>query len=55
MVWIIGLIAALAIRETFQKKRSCAVAVAQEDEAPPWDDWSVSEAMHVLRGLPDEE
>lgn len=55
MVWVIGIIAALAIREAFQQKRTHAVAVAQEDEESLWDEWSVSEARNVLRGLPDEE
>lgn len=55
MVWVIGIIAALAIHETIQQKRTRAVAVAQEGDESLWDDWSVSEARHVLRRLPDEE
>ena len=52
MVWLVGIIVLLAVQDM---RRSRSVAVAPEDEEPLWDDWSVSEARHVLRGLPDEE
>jgi hypothetical protein len=53
MVWLIGIIAVLAVRETMRQKGR--PAPEPEEEEPLWDEWSTSEARFVLGRLPDEE
>jgi hypothetical protein len=53
VAWLIAILAALAVHDHMRHKGQ---PVPQEHkEEPIWDEWSTSEARHVLRGLPDEE